>query len=702
MPAKIFARIRVRRGLYSDLPNPLNGSEFGHVIDEQRLFIGNGAVSDGAPAAGNTEILTQYSNNVDIITHIYESNTPVIAQTGSSPSSPVVRTLQQCLDDRVSIKDFGALGDGSNDDSAAWNRAVTQLYCSPPGGPGLAVGELAQVTRRTLFLPAGVYNVKSNMLLMPPHMRIVGEGKNASLIQMDTSSTLDHLFRTCDSLAQTGSNIGANSAELPNDIVCEDVGFARPAAVVGPVGRIERAYNMYFHRCSFYAGWTQVASALAATATSSGTTLNFTSLPSGVAVGQMVTDLTNTTGGVIPTSATVSSFANTVAYVTTAATSSGTTLTFLHTTGIAAGQIVTDTTGSGRIPANTTVISTTLTTVLISNAVTGGGVLLGDSINFAAIVVLSTGVTGSGVALNDTIAFNAAPNTNIFDVSKLGSGTTMTNFKFDQCEMSGYYDVFTLSGASGVTDIEFLEGWFHDAYRGVYFNTAAKNAKVIGSQFVNLHDRGIYADTASTKIRSIGNSFVNVGIINNVNPVEFDATTTDCTSVSESFDTVITGGSTLADNTSTTAVIMNNQGFGQFQNVVYSSRIGPVELLANQSSPVTTGITFPLQAATGIFIDYVLIRGDDFRIGQMKIVGDGSTVVYLYDSSFENDISNVVFTAQISGSTVVVYYTSDTIGYLPILYYTFRYFNFLLPGSLNTGELIFSQTRNSGLIAGVL
>ena len=57
-----ISRIQHRRGLATDLPTPLAAGEFGWVIDEQKLYIGNGTVADGAPAVGNTEVLTSGSS----------------------------------------------------------------------------------------------------------------------------------------------------------------------------------------------------------------------------------------------------------------------------------------------------------------------------------------------------------------------------------------------------------------------------------------------------------------------------------------------------------------------------------------------------------------------------------------------------------------------------------------------------------------
>ena len=50
-----ISRIQIRRGRKnqgSGLPQ-LAGGELGWAVDTQELFIGNGAVSEGAPAVGN-------------------------------------------------------------------------------------------------------------------------------------------------------------------------------------------------------------------------------------------------------------------------------------------------------------------------------------------------------------------------------------------------------------------------------------------------------------------------------------------------------------------------------------------------------------------------------------------------------------------------------------------------------------------------
>ena len=95
MPIVQISRIQHRRGKRTDLPQ-LAAGELGWVVDEQRLFIGNGTVADGAPAVGNTEIMTSGSSAFTTsLSYIYKGylgdSTPIATASSGSTS----RTLQQ-------------------------------------------------------------------------------------------------------------------------------------------------------------------------------------------------------------------------------------------------------------------------------------------------------------------------------------------------------------------------------------------------------------------------------------------------------------------------------------------------------------------------------------------------------------------------------------------------------------------------------
>ena len=92
------------------------------------MYIGNGAVSEGAPSVGNTKVLTQFDNIFDLAdTYTYRSEDSYI-NTGGATGTPVLRTLQDRLDDRVSVKAFGATGETTQLATAKLQTAIDQLF----------------------------------------------------------------------------------------------------------------------------------------------------------------------------------------------------------------------------------------------------------------------------------------------------------------------------------------------------------------------------------------------------------------------------------------------------------------------------------------------------------------------------------------------------------------------------------------------
>ena len=238
-----ISRITQRKGLSENLPQ-LAGAEFGWVIDQRRLFIGNGTIQEGAPAIGNTEILTQYSDIFAIAgAYTYKGEAGgYTVQTGPTPGDPIERTLQSKLDDMASIKDFGATGDGDSDDTDAINRALFQMFCR----------EQNPQVRRSIFFPAGVYRVTSTIKI-PPFCKLYGEGARSSVIFLDTTGdstlTATYVAQTADSLQQVYPNIGNNNATAPTNIEIYDMGFQ--SAETLNIVSIQEATNVLFQDVAF-------------------------------------------------------------------------------------------------------------------------------------------------------------------------------------------------------------------------------------------------------------------------------------------------------------------------------------------------------------------------------------------------------------------------------------------------------------------
>jgi hypothetical protein len=254
-----ISRITQRKGLAQDLPQPLAGAELGWCTDTRQLFIGNGTLVDGAPVVGNTEILTEFSDVLAASTaYTYKGQAGgYVVQTGTSASTPVSQSLQSRLDSIAIITDFGATGDGVTDVTANINNALYQLYCR----------DVNPQIRRSLYFPAGTY-VISDTLNIPPYCNLYGDGPESTIISFTaltwtnavayssgvlvknsssyyrsaaavpigiaisntsywTPTTLpSYIFRTADSLQQTGANIGTNGATPPGDFEIANMKFA--------------------------------------------------------------------------------------------------------------------------------------------------------------------------------------------------------------------------------------------------------------------------------------------------------------------------------------------------------------------------------------------------------------------------------------------------------------------------------------------
>ena len=236
-----ISQITNRLGLNIDLPQ-LAGAELGWSTDTRQLYIGNGTLEQGAPVIGNTEILTEFSDILNLAAAYTYKGTAAgyTVQTGPTTGSPVTLSLQTWLDQFATVKDFGAKGDGLTDDTAAINRALYQLYCRQDN---------VQI-RRSLFFPAGVYIV-SGPINIPPYATLYGEGPQNSIIQMVTEgATGTCVAQTADNMQQTGVNIGNGGASPPTDINIINMAFQTLDATKN-VFLVQSATNCEFRAVSF-------------------------------------------------------------------------------------------------------------------------------------------------------------------------------------------------------------------------------------------------------------------------------------------------------------------------------------------------------------------------------------------------------------------------------------------------------------------
>jgi hypothetical protein len=137
-----ISKIQHRRGQKnsnSGIPQ-LSSAEFAWAVDTQELYIGNGSVAEGAPYVGNTKVLTEHDNLLELIESYRWAN------SDPSITTSVPRSLQSKLDEYVSVADFGAIGDGVADDTAAFEAAFTALFKNAD-----------ETYRKVLLVPNGEY-----------------------------------------------------------------------------------------------------------------------------------------------------------------------------------------------------------------------------------------------------------------------------------------------------------------------------------------------------------------------------------------------------------------------------------------------------------------------------------------------------------------------------------------------------------------
>ena len=236
-----ISKIQHRRGQKlqgSGLPQLASG-ELGWAIDTRELYIGNGAVSEGAPSVGNTKILTEY-DNILTLAQIYEySPGEGSVITGPSGSAPIRRSIQDRLDESVSIRSFGARGDNT-DQTQALQRAINELFLRSATSNSPARGTV-------LKIQAGIYRV-SNTIYVPSHATIVGEGIDKTRIIQDGSGPVFKTVNTNVAQTDPGLDPAANQGNLARNVYVYGVSLIQNTSDIGL--QLENSVDSVWEKCS--------------------------------------------------------------------------------------------------------------------------------------------------------------------------------------------------------------------------------------------------------------------------------------------------------------------------------------------------------------------------------------------------------------------------------------------------------------------
>lgn len=203
-----ISKIQVRRGQKSQSGIPqLSSAEFAWSIDTQELFIGNGAVSEGAPYVGNTKVLTENDNILELSSsYIFGGNDVTIVKS-------VSRSLQEKLDEYVSVLDYGAVPDGSTDCVSAFEDAFEDLFRNAD-----------ERFKKKLWIPNGTYLFNSD-LRIPSTAILEGENLQKSVLDIGSNNILF--------ITETGDGIvDFTSSNRPEQINISNITIERTSGQV--------------------------------------------------------------------------------------------------------------------------------------------------------------------------------------------------------------------------------------------------------------------------------------------------------------------------------------------------------------------------------------------------------------------------------------------------------------------------------------
>jgi hypothetical protein len=199
-----ISKIQVRRGKKNvgiGIPQ-LSAAEFAWAVDSQELYIGNGSIAEGAPYVGNTKIITEHDNILEL------ASAYRFALPEPSIGLSVDRSLQSKLDEYVSILDFGAVPDGSTDNVLAFETAFSELFRNADSK-----------FKKVLIIPNGTYLFTST-LRIPSTAIIKGETPDGAVLEIGANNIVF--------ITSSGLEIGDfNSSNRPHDVEISNLTISR-------------------------------------------------------------------------------------------------------------------------------------------------------------------------------------------------------------------------------------------------------------------------------------------------------------------------------------------------------------------------------------------------------------------------------------------------------------------------------------------
>ena len=247
--------MQVRRGQTAQTNFPqLSSGEFGWSIDQQALYIGNGAVTEGAPAVGNTEIITEHNiNNFFLLANNYTY--------GTSLPFPVpnveTRSIQAKLDDVVNLNDFVPV-------DATGTPTITDFTTVIQSAINYASG-----ISRPLTIPEGEYGI-TNTITIPSYTELRGAGPGKTVFRNQTTTST---FQTVDLNGGLFEDMSGDSTS-PRNIRINGFTFISSLTNALPIMQLDCLRDSIVEQCEFFGN----DAAIGPTTSTQATAINFRSI----------------------------------------------------------------------------------------------------------------------------------------------------------------------------------------------------------------------------------------------------------------------------------------------------------------------------------------------------------------------------------------------------------------------------------------
>ncbi len=566
-----ISKIQLRRGRKNSgtgLPQLASG-ELAWAIDTQELYIGNGAVSEGAPAVGNTKVLTEHDNILDLL-NIYQYK-PDDTTILSALSGVTQRSLQERLDEgKVNAASFGISGEDSEVDQLDLiQNAIFSLYLS-----------VEENNRVALEFDPGVYRLTGTIYL-PANVYLVGSGKDKTVFEFVKGG-----INSGTSLTLNGTSV--SSAGTYTNLAVTTVTGTGSGAIVS----VEKTGS--------------------GTSYTGVTTIRIINSGSGYQAGDQIKLLGSQLGG----SNTINDLTITLSDAATIDTNypkfdTDTVFEFIHSgssrvyrNGDSGGTTAFSNTNQPRnIAMKEFSVETNRNDIRIFNFKN-----VRDS-QFADIKVVGSWVHANGLVDNGIV----------FDMFATSSVVTCQRNKFNNVHAEGF--TYAVYSDTNIIDNNFEDCYFKTLYKGVSLGENAglttigpRRTTVTNSIFDSISRHGFIVEKGYGN-RSRGNSYINVGNNNggNANNVysQIKFTSTGNSSTQDIFDRAID----LASSNFAEAYIPEVEG------KAHRYELAPTTISLPSTSSEAWAFRIPLNSYTAIEVNYIFTSTeyDQVRKGTMHI-----------------------------------------------------------------------------------